>query len=91
MPTGALSSTVDLSQPAPLRTKRGRCPVGRKRRGGKHAAATTVEATPRSPLHPIGVHQLPAHFRQIATSGEMWNSSWFIDTIGVGEANSNGV
>jgi DNA topoisomerase III len=41
-------STVDLSQPAPLRTKRGRSPVGRKRRGGRHSATTPGEATPRS-------------------------------------------
>ena len=33
--------TVDLSQPAPLRTRRGRSQVGRKSRAGGHAAATS--------------------------------------------------
>jgi DNA topoisomerase len=40
--------TVDLSQPAPQRTTRGRSKVGRKNRAGGHAAATSDEAKPRS-------------------------------------------
>jgi len=40
--------TVDLSQPAPLRTKRGRSKNGRKSRAGGHAAATPDEAKPKS-------------------------------------------
>ena len=40
--------TVDLSQPAPLRTRRGRSKVGRKSRAGGHAAATSDETKPKS-------------------------------------------
>src|SRR5215467_13745408 len=41
-------ATVDLTQPAPHCTRRGRSKVGRKSRSGGHAAATTVAATPKS-------------------------------------------
>ena len=40
--------TVDLSQPAPLRPKRGRSKVGRKSRAGGDAAATPGEAKSKS-------------------------------------------
>ena len=40
-------ATVDLSQPAPHRTRRGRADVGRRSRSGAHAAATTDAATPK--------------------------------------------
>src|SRR5262245_52449850 len=42
------SATVDLSQPVPHRTRRGRSKFGRKSRSGGHAAATTDAATPKS-------------------------------------------
>jgi DNA topoisomerase III len=38
--------TVDLSQPASFRARRGRSRIGRKSRGARHAAATTDKATP---------------------------------------------
>jgi DNA topoisomerase-3 len=41
-------ATVDLSQPAPHRTRRGRSKMGRRSRSGVHAAATTDAATPKS-------------------------------------------
>jgi DNA topoisomerase-3 len=41
-------ATVDLSQPAPYRTRRGRSKLGRKSRFGGHAAANTDAATPKS-------------------------------------------
>jgi DNA topoisomerase-3 len=41
-------ATVDLSQPAPHRTRRGRSKVGRRNRSGAHAAATTDAETPKS-------------------------------------------
>ena len=41
-------ATVDLSQPAPHRTRRGRSKVGRRSRSGGHAAAITDAATPKS-------------------------------------------
>jgi DNA topoisomerase III len=40
-------ATVDLSQLAPHRTRRGRSKVGRRSRSGAHAAATT-DAAPKS-------------------------------------------
>jgi DNA topoisomerase III len=40
--------TVDLSQPAPLRSRRGRSKVGRRSRSGGQSAATTDAATPKS-------------------------------------------
>ena len=40
--------TVDLGQPAPRSTKRGRSNAGRKNRAGGHAAATSNEAKPRT-------------------------------------------
>jgi DNA topoisomerase-3 len=40
--------TVDLGQPAPLRTKRGRTKVGRKSRAGGDAATTPGEAKSKS-------------------------------------------
>src|SRR5215467_11747114 len=40
--------TVDLSQPAPHRTKRGRSKVGRRSRSGGDAAAIADAATPKS-------------------------------------------
>jgi DNA topoisomerase III len=40
--------TVDLSQPVPLRTRRGASKVGRKSRAGGHAAGTSDEAQPKS-------------------------------------------
>jgi len=40
--------TVDLSKPAPLRTKRGRSKVGSKSRAGGDAAATPGEAKSKS-------------------------------------------
>jgi hypothetical protein len=40
-------ATVDLSQPAPHRTRRGRPKVKRRSRCGAHAAATTDAATPK--------------------------------------------
>ena len=40
--------TVDLSQPVPHRTTRGRSNVGRKNRAGRHAGATSDEAKPRN-------------------------------------------
>jgi DNA topoisomerase III len=40
--------TVDLSQPAPHRSRRGRSKVGRRSRAGERAAATTDAATPKS-------------------------------------------
>jgi DNA topoisomerase-3 len=41
-------ATVDLSQLAPHRTRRGRSKVGGRSRSGAHAAATTDAATPKS-------------------------------------------
>jgi len=41
-------ATVDLCQLAPHRTRRGRSKVGRRRRSGAHAAATTDAETPKS-------------------------------------------
>ena len=41
-------ATVNLSQPAPHRTRRGRSRVGRRSRSGGHPAATTDTAAPRS-------------------------------------------
>jgi len=41
-------ATVDLNQPAPHRTRRGRSKVGRRSRSGVHAAANTDAATPKS-------------------------------------------
>jgi DNA topoisomerase III len=40
--------TVDLSQPVPRRTTRGRSNVGRKNRAGGHVAATSDVAKPRT-------------------------------------------
>jgi DNA topoisomerase-3 len=40
-------ATVDLSQPAPHRTRRGRSKVGRRSRSGGHAATTTDAALPK--------------------------------------------
>lgn len=39
--------TINLSQPGPPRTKRGRSQVGRKRGGARHAATSTDAATPK--------------------------------------------
>src|SRR5262245_25658108 len=41
-------ATLDLTQPAPHRARRGRSKVGRKSRSGGHAAAATYAATPKS-------------------------------------------
>jgi DNA topoisomerase III len=41
-------ATVDLSQPAPHRTRRGRSKVGHRSRSGGRTAATTDAATPKS-------------------------------------------
>ena len=41
-------ATVDLSQLAPHRTRRGRSKVGRRSRSGAHVVATTDAATPKS-------------------------------------------
>jgi DNA topoisomerase-3 len=41
-------ATVDLTQPAPHRTRRRRSKVGRRSRSAEHAAATTFAATPKN-------------------------------------------
>jgi DNA topoisomerase III len=57
--------TVDLSQPAALRSRRGRSKVGRKSPAGEHAAATpgAVKSKSRRPRRARNASQKPMHER----------------------------